>query len=208
MCLAPCFAGCTAEEYAAEVGARRRLSGYAEALPHDTRSSASENRPARIWILNAPRRCTGAWKRPRPPGAAFRRSRGRIETLDAVILQRGAEEDTIAVFVVRAGRIADPFLLRFTELASQPRSVEEILRGVLEPTLAAPPGRKPRGTAGESPAAELEDHLALLARWFYARPRQGEIFFAEAKPRAGPIAACCAPVRGCWQPERAASGEH
>jgi hypothetical protein len=102
------------------------------------------------------------------------------------VLQRAVEESTVAAFVLRRGHIADPFLLHFAELASQPRSAEQILRGVLEPAGPDPA----QINAGESslPAtsasnsfAELEDHLALLARWFYGRPRDGEIFFAEAK---------------------------
>ena len=50
----------------------------------------------------------------------------------------------------------------------------------------SPAVQETAGAASESPAAELEDHLALLARWFYARPRQGEIVFADAKPRGWP----------------------
>src|ERR1019366_9610698 len=56
----------------------------------------------------------------------------RLEDLNAVILQRAAEENTVAVFVVRAGRIEEPRMLRFAELASEPRSVEQILREWLE----------------------------------------------------------------------------
>jgi len=48
--------------------------------------------------------------------------------LDAVILQRAAEEQTIGVYGVRGGRLAEPFFLRFAEIASQPRSAEQIFR--------------------------------------------------------------------------------
>ena len=34
-----------------------------------------------------------------------------------------------------------------------------------------------------SAAAELEDHLAILGRWFYGRPRQGEIFLPKGSAR-------------------------
>ena len=63
------------------------------------------------------------------------RSSGRTRCHGAAA--RHAERNSIAVFVVRGGRIADPFLLRFSELASQPRSVEGILRDVLEPSRCA-----------------------------------------------------------------------
>jgi hypothetical protein len=29
--------------------------------------------------------------------------------------------------------------------------------------------------------ADLSEHLAMLARWFYSKPREGEIFFREKK---------------------------
>src|SRR5213076_2884728 len=62
----------------------------------------------------------------------------RIQDLDAVILQRAAEEQTIGVFRVQSGRLAEPFFLRFAEIASQPRSAEEILRDRMESVAADP----------------------------------------------------------------------
>jgi len=88
----------------------------------------------------------------------------RIEGLDAVILQRAAQEQTVAVFPVRGARLAEPFFLRFAELASQPRSAEEILREQLT-------------AATVEPRADLGEHLALVSRWYYSSPRKGEIFF-------------------------------
>ena len=183
MCLAPCFAGCTAEEYAAEA---ERAAGFLStggasvlnALERERESASSDLDFERAATLHRSLEKAQAARRGIPEIART------IQALDAVILQRGAEEETVAAFVVRAGRIADPFLLRFTERTSQPRSVEEVLRGLLEPPSAAV--QETAGAASESPAAELEAHLALLARWFYARPRQGEIFFADAKPRGWP----------------------
>jgi hypothetical protein len=83
-----------------------------------------------------------------------------------VILQRASEEQTIGVYPVRGGRLAEPFFLRFAEIASQPRSAEQIFREQFE---------------SDSPAtnADLGEHLWLLARWYYSNPREGEIFFRE-----------------------------
>jgi len=190
MCLAPCFAGCTSEEYAAEVERAVAFldtggASFLSALERQRESASSSLDFERAALLHRSLEKADAARRGIPEIART------IQALDAVILQRAAEEDTVAVFVVRAGRIADPFLLRFTDLASQPRSVEEILRGLLEPSSPAPQSLRP---VSESPAAELEDHLALLARWFYARPRQGEIFFAGARPRGWPYRRM---LRGC-----------
>ena len=40
-----------------------------------------------------------------------------IENLDAVIMQRAAQPAAVAVFIVRGGWIAEPFLLRFGQTA-------------------------------------------------------------------------------------------
>jgi len=77
--------------------------------------------------------------------------------------------------------------LRFAALASEPRSIELILREWLEPggdqeAASAQPNTPQR-------CRELEDHLGLLARWFYKKPSVGEMFFREATARssaAGP----------------------
>ncbi len=90
----------------------------------------------------------------------------RTQDLDAVILQRAAEEQTIGVFRVTGGRLAEPFFLRFAEMASQPRSAEHIFREQFESRSAAATG-------------DLGEHLWLVARWFYSSPREGEIFFRE-----------------------------
>jgi len=37
--------------------------------------------------------------------------------------------------------------------------------------------------ASRQDCCELEDQLALLARWFYGKPRVGEIFFREGAAR-------------------------
>ena len=113
----------------------------------------------------------------------------RLDQLDAIILQPAADEGSVAAFRVRGGAIADPFFLNFRELSSQPRSVEEILRGYLENEAAA-----------EATAEPLADHLSLLARWFYSKPRVGELFFRETSSGAAwpyrRILRACARVLG------------
>jgi hypothetical protein len=62
--------------------------------------------------------------------------------------------------------LAEPFFLRFAEIASQPRSAEQIFRGYLESPIVAANRR-------------LAEDLWLVARWYYSKPREGEIFFRE-----------------------------
>jgi excinuclease ABC subunit C len=173
MCLAPCFAGCTKPEYDAEVArvvAFLSTGGQSVARELETeRDSASEQQDfERARTLHRHIEKAEDVLRSLPELARH------LEDLNAVVLQTAAEPQTIAVFALRAGRIAEPFLLRFAELATQPRSAEEILRETLN-SADAPPTR--------DNCRELEDHLALLSRWYYAKPRAGEIFF-----RTGPSA--------------------
>ena len=181
MCLAPCFAGCTPDEYGAEVSrvvaflATRGASLTAE-LEHE-REAASEaldfERAAAVH-----RRIEKAAEALRAQPELAR----KLDDLHAVVLQRAAEEKTVAVFAVRAGRIEESRMLRFAELASEPRSVEQILREWLEASNEGSPSSTEPATAAQRDR-ELEDQLSLLARWFYSKPRVGEIFFREG-PRS------------------------
>jgi hypothetical protein len=174
MCLAPCFAGCTAEEYAAETGRVVRFLASAGAAHLDElageRGAASAatdfERAATVHkkVEKVAQILRGLPDLPR-----------RVEELDAVILQRAAEAGTIAVYAVGSGVIADPLLLRFGAMASEPRSVE----GLLRENLPWPQSHREHG--GNAPGNdERADHLSLLARWYYAKPREGEIFFPAA----------------------------
>jgi excinuclease ABC subunit C len=186
MCLAPCFAGCTPEEYAEEVSrvtAFLRSGGTSLA---DTLAQERESASARLDFEQA-----SALHRRLEKVQELRRALPEvvrpIEQLHALIVMRAAAENTVALFIVRGGRIADPFLLPFTEVASQPRSTEQILRELLEPAAPQPAeADSQRAGADLSDTQSLEDHLALIARWFYASPREGEILFQEPRPIGWP----------------------
>ncbi|MGH7836742.1 MAG: UvrB/UvrC motif-containing protein, partial [Candidatus Binataceae bacterium] len=202
MCLAPCFAGCTKQEYDAEAG--RVLAALATAGTSLTQSLEAE-REAASEALDF-ERAAALHKRIEKAADALRALPDlarRIEDLNLVILTRTAEEKTIAVFPVHSGLLAEPVFLRFAEISSEPRSVEEILRRALQPPPRQPdesgnlavisesetkneaslpaPVENARARYGlrEAPA-ELSEHLTLLARWFYSKPREGEILFREA----------------------------
>jgi excinuclease UvrABC nuclease subunit len=179
MCLAPCFAGCTDAEYGAEVDRvvsflSSRGASHESELQTDREAASEQLDFERAAALQHRLEKVADVLRGLPEHAR------RIENLNAVVLQLAAEPKAISVFAVRAGRISEPFFLRFSELARPgepadgPRSAEEILRDRLESEFASAPEPDPR---------ELEDHLALLARWFYSKPRAGEILFrSDARP--------------------------
>ena len=182
MCLAPCFAGCTQEEYDAEVG---RVVAFLATGGASLTAELEREREAASEALDF-ERAAAVHRRIEKAAEALRGLPDlarRLEDLNAVVLQRAAEENTVAVFVVRAGRIEEPRLLRFAELATEPRSVEQILREWLEGAgeQASLPAK---AAASQQSFRELEDQLSLLARWFHKKPRVGEIFFRENTARS------------------------
>jgi excinuclease ABC subunit C len=198
MCLAPCFAGCTQEEYDVEVGrVLETLATNGAALIQEIereREKASE-------ALDFEHAAT-LHKRLEKAESVMRglpELARKINELNLVILQCGSEEKTVVAFPVQAGILREPIFLRFAELSSEPRSVESILRAGLEQaeglagnfqsmesanpdemdSVHSVDERRQRFGLREAPA-ELSEHLCLIARWFYSNPRAGEIFFREA----------------------------
>ena len=177
MCLAPCFAGCTKEEYDREV---QRLAAFFEtggtslqedlAAERDRASQQLDFEKAALLHKRLDKLDEALRGQPELPR--------RVQDLNAVIFQRAQEERSIAVYEVRSGRIADPFVLSFATLAGEPRSAEQLLREQLE-------------SHSEPFAGDLGEHLWLLARWFYSNPREGEIFFrGSAWPYRKMMRAC------------------
>ena len=186
MCLAPCFAGCSKEEYDTEVG---RVVAFLATSGASLTAELEREREAASNGLDF-ERAAAVHRRIEKAAEALRglpELARRLEDLNAVVLQRAVEEDTIAVFVVRAGRIEEPRLLRFAELASEPRSVEQILREWLE-TPEKRDSAPGKAAFTQQNFRELEDQLSLLARWFYKKPRAGEIFFRESTARSSAAA--------------------
>jgi excinuclease UvrABC nuclease subunit len=164
MCLAPCFAGCSKEEYDVEV---QRLVAFLESGGASLREGLEAERDRASEGLDF-EKAAGLHKKLDKLDDALRGQPElprRLQDLNAVILQRGGEEQSVAVYEVRSGRIAEPFMLSFASLAGEPRSAEQLLRQQLEGQAA--------------PTGDLSEQLWLLGRWFYSNPREGEIFFRE-----------------------------
>ena len=199
MCLAPCFAGCSKEEYDREVsrvvealdsagaslsaGIQRERESASEALDFE-RAAALHKKIEKV---------TGVLR-------GLPEIAQRVDGLHAVVIQRGAAENTVAIFAFAAGRIADPLFLSFDQQSSAPRSVEELLRRHFESLGSEEhlPQGEPHLSRDE--AAAREEHLALLARWFYSNPREGEILFREGDWPYRRILRACARVLATGNP--------
>jgi len=167
MCLAPCFAGCSKEEHDAEV---QRLVQFLETDGNSLRAAIEQERERASDDLDF-ERAAAIHKRIEKIDDVLRGKPDlarRIQDLNAVILQPAAEDQTIAAYAVRGGRIAEPCFVRFAEIAGQPRSAEQIFRDYLEQPADIAPLKN-----------DLGEHLWLVARWYYSNPREGEIFFLD-----------------------------
>jgi excinuclease ABC subunit C len=169
MCLAPCFAGCSKEDYDVEV---QKLVQFLDTSGGSLRGPLEQERENASEQLDF-ERAAALHKKIEKLDDALRGSPElprRVQDLNAVILQRSAEDQSIAIYAVRGGWLAEPAFIRFAEIAGQPRSAEHIFREYLERAGAPAPGGSKN---------ILSEHLWLVARWYYSNPREGEIFFRD-----------------------------
>jgi len=171
MCLAPCFKGCTDDEYASEVTrVRAYFDSGGQSLMREfsgERDSASTNLDfehaaavhARLEKLNP---VLG-----QVPDAVH-----RLDQLSGLMVQPSHLTDCITFFRINAGYLAGP--VTFSIQPSEHTKSQSMESRVLE-TVRLFPQAKPR------PAVELMEHLALFKRWYYRGSRVGEIFFADHK---------------------------
>jgi excinuclease UvrABC nuclease subunit len=171
MCLAPCFKGCTDEEYAVEV---KRVQTYFDSRGDSLLRELSEEREsasANLAFENAAAIHVRVEKL-KPVVSQVPEIVQRLDRLSALMIQPSHAPDCVALFRIECGRISGPvtFNVQPAEHAksqSMEARVEEVL--VTFPTSRA------------KPALEAMEHLAILKRWYYRGTRVGEIFFADSK---------------------------
>lgn len=207
MCLAPCFAGCTKEDYDIEVN---RVLQTLESGGAFLTKAMEREREAASEAMDF-ERAAALHKKLDKVNNVFRglpEIAQRVDALNAVILQRAVRDKTVAIFAVVNGLIAPPLYICFDE-SGEPRSVEAVLRQHFEgfqasQTVAQPGpygGIGAQGTASSGDRSNLhgetmerEEHLSLVARWFYSKPRAGEILFRDTDWPYRKILRACARV--------------
>ena len=207
MCLAPCFAGCTKEDYDVEVNRVLQTleSGGASltgAMEREREAASEATDFERAAALHKKLDKVNSVLRGLPEIAQ------RVDALNAVILQRAVRDKTVAIFAVVNGLIASPLFICFDE-SGEPRSVEAVLRRHFEGLQASEPAARPgrygridgEGIASSGDRFNLhgettqrEEHLSLMARWFYSKPRAGEILFRDTDWPYRKILRACARV--------------
>ena len=171
MCLAPCFKGCTDNEYEAEV---TRVKTYFDSRGDSLLRQFSDERESASANLAFEEAATIHEKveKLKPVVSQLPEIVQRLDRLSALMIQPSHLSGSVAFFRVTSGRIAGPipFTIQTTEHAKS-QSMEARVQHTMQ---SFPP---------DSPKSALEtmEHLALLKRWFYRGTRTGEVFFADAK---------------------------
>ena len=174
MCLAPCFKGCTDQQYFDEVA---RVQAYFDSGGESLRKSLFAEREASSSRMEFE---TAALLHARLEKAGATRAPDivrRIDRLHGLILQPADTPDSVTMFRIYGGMIgsAMQFPLTVPALLSPPTpgSLPLSMEGRLKQFLSEAPGPAPAS------ALEIMEHLALLKRWHYRTLKTGEIFLAD-----------------------------
>ena len=194
MCLAPCFKGCTDQEYAGEVArVKAYLDSGGQSLLREL-SAERERASVELKFEDAAALHARVEKSAAAAGLLPEFAR-RLDLLAGLMIQPAAEPDAVALFRIDAGRISGPILFPLQRREGQPQSMESRL---LESLAAAPP-------AAPGSALELMEHLALLKHWLFRTRKTGEAFFAGDKGEL-PMRRIVRGISRVFRGERAPSG--
>jgi excinuclease ABC subunit C len=173
MCLAPCFKGCTDQQYQAEVNRVNSFFGSrGESLVQELsaeRDHASNN----LEFENAAA-VHARIDKLKPLLSQLPEIVHRLDRLCGVMIQRSAQPESVCLFRVDAGAIAGPFTFSVQQQLV-PGGKSPSMESRVQDALAAFPA------ASVKTATQLTEHIALLKRWFFRGTRAGEIFFADEK---------------------------
>jgi len=172
MCLAPCFKGCTDDEYAAEVERVRNFfdSGGQSLLREIAleRNKASEEMHFETAAL-----LHAKLEKLKPVVAQLPEIVRRIDQLSALMVQPSAEPDSVTLFRIEGGRFSPPVQLPLNvaqEAGGKPLSMESRMHEVLAPV-----------EIPQASAQETMEQLAILKRWYYRTTKTGELFLADER---------------------------
>jgi excinuclease UvrABC nuclease subunit len=167
MCLAPCFKGCTDEAYRAEVA---RVQAYLDSGGQSLLGELEKEREH----LSAELDFEGAAAAHAKVGkiksilSACDEICGRLDRLDAVIVQPSVEEKSVALFRFHQGELTGPLPFP-AEIEDDSISMENRLRAALEQLVVG----------GSRSAQRFSEEMAILKRWYFRSHKTGEVFFAN-----------------------------
>jgi excinuclease ABC subunit C len=170
MCLAPCFKGCTDQEYTDETSrVRNYFNSGGESLAREIEQQR-EAASAELAFENAALMHVQLEKL-HPVLGQIPEIVRRLDQFSALMIQPCHVSGAVVFFVIKAGQIFEPmlFYIQAVEYAKS-QSMESRVQETLD-----------SGTSAKTKSAlETTEHIALLRRWYYRKSRIGEIFFADA----------------------------
>jgi excinuclease UvrABC nuclease subunit len=167
MCLAPCFKGCTDEQYEAEVG---RVQAYFDSGGQSLIQEMEAERERLSGALdfeNAAHQHTRIAK-VKSLLFAWDELCGRVDRLDAVIFQPSAivQPKSVALFRFRQGELEGPYQLAIeAEGEDESQSLEQRIRAVVNEFVPA----------GARSATQFMEELAIVKRWHHRSHKVGEL---------------------------------
>jgi excinuclease ABC subunit C len=179
MCLAPCFRGCSDDEYRTEV---MRVEDFLDSRGESLKRQLGAERDdasAKMEFETAAA-IHARLDKLAPVLQQLPEFVHRIDQMQAVMVQKAAQKsaqnsqppESVAMFRVDGGMIAGP--LEFS-ISGGEHMKSQSMEARIQHALAAFPAAKAAN------AIERMEHLAILKRWCCRRTRAGEIFFADAK---------------------------
>lgn len=170
MCLAPCFKGCTDEDYASEV---KRVEAYFDSSGDSLLRELSAQREAASAALAFEDAAAihVRIEKLQPVAAQVSEVVRRIDRFSALMIQPNHIAGSVTFFKIEQARISDPISFSI-EPAEHMKS--QSMESRVQEVLAAAPVDKAKS------ALEMMEHLAMLKRWYYRSSHVGEVFFANA----------------------------
>ena len=184
MCLAPCFKGCTDEQYANETS--RVVTFFdtrGESLAREL--AAERDRASADLHFETAAAVHAVLEKLKPVLSQAPEIVHRIDRLAGLMIQPSSAPDSVTLFRIERGCISAPITFHIpketvsVEAAaapvalgrskSRPLSMEARIQEALS---SAPP-------VPECTQLETEEHLAILKRWYFRSVKVGELFFAD-----------------------------
>jgi hypothetical protein len=169
MCLAPCFAGCTDEEYQQELARSVAfLDSTGTSLVHELESERARASDSldfeQAGRLHLKLEKIDELRRRRPDLAR------NVTDLHGVIVQRGADPKSVVFFRVSCSEMQGPVSLSLDQKVASPAPLDQQIQQLL---LALKAVAVPSLASKSKPLPNWE-HLAILSRWYYSSFREGE----------------------------------
>ena len=171
MCLAPCFKGCSDEDYAAEV---KRVQTYFDSGGESLLREFSDQREAASANLAFEEAAAihARVEKLKPVLSLLPDIVQRLDRLSALMIQPSCSPGSVSFFYIDVGKLTGPvsFLIQPAEHAKS-----QSMEARVHETLQSFPQSQAKSMT------EHMEHVALLKRWYYRGSRIGEIFFADTK---------------------------